>query len=66
MNTKDGKDVPMGLGMALLSNPRAFINFAQMSSEAQNVFINGTHDIKSKKEMDRYVSQLVNNNNDIM
>ncbi|MBE6631976.1 MAG: hypothetical protein E7623_04670 [Ruminococcaceae bacterium] len=59
MNTKDGKEVPMGLGMALLSNPRAFINFVQLSADKQEQFINGTQNIKSKKEMDKYVSTLL-------
>lgn len=50
--------LPMGFGMALLQNEKAREAFDQMPLNTQMEIINGTHSIRSKQEMQRYVSTI--------
>lgn len=52
------EELPMGLGMALANNPAAMNHFVSMSDEEQRQFIEGTHQIRSKTEMQYYVNSL--------
>lgn len=54
-------DVPEGLGMALAQNLNAMNVFASMSKSQQEAVINGTHQIRSKREMKSYVDNIANN-----
>ena len=57
-NYVNSPDVPMGLGMALAQNRSALDAFAALSREQQEQVIAGTHDIRSKAEMQAYVQRL--------
>lgn len=56
-------DLPMGFGMALAQNQNAMTNFSAMSSEQKQSVINSTKQIKSKKEMKGFVSNLASTSN---
>ncbi len=55
---KDG--MPVGFAMALAMNPNAMQNFTALSEEKKQEIIAGTHSIKSREEMHRYVDSLAN------
>lgn len=50
--------LPMGFGMALLQNQQARDAFDRLPLNKQMEIINGTHSIRSKKEMQQYVSAI--------
>lgn len=50
--------LPMGFGMALLQNEKARATFDALPLNTQMEIINGTHAIRSKKEMQQYVSAI--------
>lgn len=52
------EELPMGLSMALANNPVAMNYFMGMSAEEQRQFVEGTHQIRSKTEMQYYVNSL--------
>ena len=52
------QELPMGLGMALANNPAAMNCFMGLSAEEQRQFVEGTHQIRSKTEMQYYVNSL--------
>ncbi len=56
--TKD--EMPIGFAMALAMNPEAMQRFGALSEEQKQQIIAGTHSVKSKDEMHRYVNSLVN------
>lgn len=56
--TKD--EMPIGFAMALSMNPAAMQKFGALSEEQKQQIIAGTHTIKSRDEMHRYVDSLVN------
>ena len=56
--TKD--DMPVGFAMALAMNPEAMKKFATLGEEQKQTIIAGTHDVKSRDEMHKYVDSLVN------
>lgn len=56
--TKD--EMPVGFAMALAINPEAMQKFGALSEEQKQQIIAGTHTIKSRDEMRRYVDSLVN------
>ena len=60
-NYVNGDDVPLGLGMALAQNADAMTYFASLSKEERRKVIDGTHSIKSKQEMQSYVTSLAKN-----
>lgn len=55
--TKD--EIPVGFAMALTMNPDAMQKFATLNEEQKQQIIAGTHAVKSKDEMHRYVNSLV-------
>ncbi len=55
--TKD--EMPVGFAMALAMNPIAMQKFASLSEKQKQQIIAGTHAVKSKDEMHRYVNSLV-------
>jgi len=52
------EDIPMGLGMALVQNPKAMRCFASLSPSERRNIIEHTHGINSPAEMKRYVQSL--------
>lgn len=61
-NLVDGKGIPMGLGMALAQNLDAMNYFSSLGNEKQQEIINHTHEIRSKNEMQQFVSHIAENN----
>ena len=55
------EELPMGLVMALANNPVAMNYFMGMSADEQRQFVEGTHQIRSKAEMQHYVNSLTGN-----
>ncbi len=51
-------EMPIGLTMALALNPEAMEKFATLTEAEKQKIVNGTHNIKSKEEMQRYVENL--------
>lgn len=58
MNSKNGKNIPLGLGMALMQNADAFFYFSGLDAEKQQKIIDGSHGIKSRDEMRSYVNDI--------
>lgn len=56
----DGLELPMGLGMALSQRPDAMARFAGLPEEEKRRIIDHTHEIRSRQEMQSYVSSLFN------
>lgn len=58
-NSSEGMtSLPMGFGMALMQNSAAREAFDKLPLNRQEEIINGTHSIRSKQEMQRYVSAI--------
>ncbi len=53
-------EMPIGFSMALAMNPEAMQKFALLGEDKKQTIIAGTHGIKSKDEMQRYVNNIVN------
>ena len=53
------QEMPVGFGMALAQHPEAMARFASMSEADQKAFVDGTHSIHSKQEMQAYIEQLM-------
>lgn len=53
-------EMPVGFSMALAQNPEAMQKFALLGEEKKKEIINGTHSVKSKQEMHKYVNRLNN------
>ena len=58
MNAKNGNDIPLGLGMALMQNADAFFYFSGLDANQQQKIIDGAHGIKSRDEMKNYVQNI--------
>lgn len=52
-------EMPIGFTMALAQNPDAMQKFAMLNEDKKREIVAGTHSIKSKDEMHRYVTNLV-------
>lgn len=55
----DGSEIPMGLGYALMQNPSAMEYFSALPQDLKQTVIDKTGGIHSKKEMQKYVDNLV-------
>lgn len=53
-------EMPVGFSMALAQNPEAMQKFAMLSEDKKKEIINGTHSVKSRREMHEYVNKLNN------
>ena len=53
-------EMPVGLGMALALNPKAMEKFSSLTEKEKSDIVNGTHAIRSRKEMQQYVSNIIN------
>ena len=54
-------EMPIGFSMALAMNPEAIQKFALLSEDKKQQIIEGTHSVKSKDEMTRFVNNIVLN-----
>ena len=52
-------EMPVGLGMALAMNPKAMEIFSSLTEQQKLEIVNGTHAIKSRKEMQQYVRNII-------
>ena len=59
MHSKNGADIPLGLGMALMQNSDAFFYFSALDGKTQQQIIDGTKGIKTRQQMKNYVAGLV-------
>lgn len=57
-NFVNGDGVPLGFGMALAQNSAAMDYFSSLSENERASIITGTHNIRSKKDMQNYVQQI--------
>ena len=53
-------EMPVGFAMALAMNPDAMQKFGTLNEEQKRQIIAGTHAVKSRDEMRRYVDSLIN------
>lgn len=58
MHAKNGSEIPLDLGMALMQNKDAFILFSALDSGKQQKIIDGCKNIDSRDEMRSYVSEI--------
>ena len=58
MSAKNGRDIPLGRGMALMQNADAFFYFSGLDAEKQQKIIDNSHGIKSRDEMRSYVNSI--------
>lgn len=61
MSINPMRELPMGLGMALMQNTEAMNRFSAMAKEQQQQVIEHTKVIRSKQEMKQFVDSLVQN-----
>jgi uncharacterized protein YdeI (YjbR/CyaY-like superfamily) len=57
-NLVGSDEIPMGLGMALAKNLNAMNYFSNLDATSQKQIIEHTHSIRSKEEMQDFVSRL--------
>jgi len=57
-NSLTGGEVPLGLGMAFAQNLNAMKYFSSLSKQQQQQIIDSAHQVKSKQEMQAFVSSL--------
>lgn len=53
-------EMPVGFAMALAMNPVAMQKFSALNEEKKREIIEGTHSLKSREEMHKYVDSLAN------
>lgn len=53
------QELPLGFGMALAQHPEAMQRFAALSEAEQQAIIDGTHQVRSREEMQAYVERLM-------
>lgn len=54
----DNREIPVGLGLSLAMNQKAMDRFAHMTDMEKESTIEKSRQVKSKREMDRIVSSL--------
>lgn len=55
----ESNSLPLGFGMALMQNEEAMRKFESMSETQKLAVIRQTHQVRSKREMQQLVSNLV-------
>ena len=60
----DNQQLPIGLGLSLAMNQKAMKRFANMTEAEKEQAIARSRDAKSKREMDRIVSSLAEDNDE--
>lgn len=62
----DNQQFPIGFGLSLAMNQKAMDNFSNMTEAEKEKAIAKSRDAKSKREMDRIVSSLAADDNDML
>lgn len=62
MNILGNHELPIGLGMELAKNSQAMNTFSAMPEQKRNEVIENAKNIKSKREMEQYVSNMFTQN----
>ncbi len=52
-------EMPIGFSMALTENPEAMKKFALLSEEEKRTVAEGSHSVRSRSEMYRYVNEIL-------
>lgn len=60
----DNNQLPIGLGLSLAMNQRAMKRFSDMTEAEKEQAIARSRKVKSKREMDRIVSSLAEDNDE--
>ncbi len=55
-------ELPIGFAMALAMNQEAMQKFATLSEEKKHQIIAGAHTVESKAQMQQYVNNIAQNN----
>ena len=55
----EAQELPLGFGMALAQHPEAMQRFAALPEAEQQAIIDGTHQVRSREEMQAYVERLM-------
>ena len=58
MISKNGSEIPLGLGMALIQNTEAFFRFSKLDAASQQRVIDGAKGIDCPVQMRSYVSGI--------
>ena len=58
MNILGQPEMPLGLGMALMMNPKALDYYSKLPNEQKRAVIDNTHSITNKADMQAYVESL--------
>lgn len=58
MTSKNGTEIPLGLGMALIQNTDAFFRFSKLDAATQERIISGARGIQSATQMTAYVTGI--------
>lgn len=62
----DNQQLPIGLGLSLAMNQKAMDRFAHMTEAEKEKAIARSRQVKSKREMDRIVNSLAEDDDDIL
>ena len=54
------EEIPLGFGIALAQNEKAFNNFAYLTQNRRNEYIERAHAVQSKDEMQQLVMEIEN------
>jgi len=54
-------EMPIGFSMALMENPEAMKKFSMLSEEKKQTIVKGSHSVRSRSEMYRYVDEILQN-----
>ncbi len=52
-------EMPIGFSMALTENPEAMKKFSMLSEEKKQSIVDGSHSVRSRSEMYRYVDGIL-------
>ncbi len=52
-------EMPIGFSMVLMENPEAMKKFSMLSEEKKQAIVEGSHSVRSRSEMYRYVNEIL-------
>lgn len=58
MISKNGSEIPLGLGMALIQNTDAFFRFSKLDAATQQRIMDDAKNITDSKQMAAYVTGI--------
>lgn len=57
-NIGQGGDMPIGFGLSLAADAKAMEAFSNMSDAMKTAAVEGSRNVKSREEMERYVHKI--------